>query len=114
MAGPAAPSERPLLLTVLEVVIPGLASLGMSGWGRGRRGRAGVETHLPLRIFSHERTILGVEVLYLLILPVLVLMSMSQKEARSHRRVRNATYREVISMTLSSNTDCFKDRFKYW
>ena len=46
VAGPAAPSGKPLVLAVLEAVNPDLASLGMSGWGRGRRGRAGVASLL--------------------------------------------------------------------
>ena len=34
---------KPLVLAVLEAVNPDLAPLGMSGWRRGKRGRAGVE-----------------------------------------------------------------------
>jgi hypothetical protein len=33
---------KPLVLAVLEAVNPDLAPLGMSGWRRGKRGRAGV------------------------------------------------------------------------
>jgi len=115
MAGPAAPGGRPLVLaicrrSILTWHLRG-GRLEKRKAGQGGNGEPPPLAGLPLRVGSPWRVSVT-----RISLPILVFTSALEgsEVAQGCAELQCASYRRVLSISLSSRNDCLQDCFQCW